>query len=280
MRIGTIILAGAGVGFLVAATVQLVLLGCPMSIIKPLAWGALGLIALFLDAVLLVAIGLKTHWWEGVCTALGFIAVGMAFLYFAVVPWAAEQRFTIASKKELRDLTFHPSDAGLFGFYSATIQLGTTSVRIINVHLSPLLMRRGGGIRQAIKAFTDAEEKHAAEIEAIVRTIDVEQPSIIVGDFNSLSTFKAPKRLLKLGFRDAFASMHADADARPTWHWPTKPMPLAFRIDYIFHSPHFTTAKSEVIRRDGSDHHLVFADLNIVRDTTPKVTPRSPARDE
>lgn len=185
----------------------------------------------------------------------------------------AAERFTIASKKELRDLTFHPPDAGLFGFYSATIQLRTKDVRILNVHLSPLLIRRGDGIRQAIEAFTDAEEKHTEEIEAIVRTIDVDQPTIVVGDFNSLSTFGAPQRLMKLGFQDAFASIHPNADAHPTWYWPTKPVPLAFRIDYIFHSSHFTAAKSEVIRRDGSDHCLVVADLNSARETNPNVTP-------
>ncbi len=184
----------------------------------------------------------------------------------------AAERFTFASKTELRDLTFHPPDAGLFGFYSATFQLGTKNVRIVNAHLSPLLMRRGDQIQQAIKALTDAEEKHAAEIEAILRTIKVDHPTIVVGDFNSLSTFSAPQRLVKHGFQDSFALLHSNADAHPTWHWPTRPVPLALRIDYIFHSPHFTTVKSEVIRRDGSDHYLVVAELNNAGETTPKVT--------
>ena len=191
----------------------------------------------------------------------------------------AAERFALASKTELADLTFYPPDAGLFGFCSATIQLGNVRVRIINVHLSPVLMRGGFGIRQAFEAFADAEAKHAAEIDGIVRTIDLDQPTIVVGDFNSLSNFCAPRRLVQLGFQDAFASMHKSADEHATWHWPTSPVPLAFRIDYIFHSSHLMTTKSEIVRRDGSDHYLVFADLNTVQDANLKAAPPATSDD-
>lgn len=86
--------------------------------------------------------------------------------------------------------------------------------------------------------------------------------SSVLGDFNSISSFKAPQRLTGLGLIDAFASTHDDADSHPTWTWPTRPLPLALRIDYIFHTPHFTTTKAEIIRRDGSDHSLLVAELH------------------
>ena len=111
-----------------------------------------------------------------------------------------------------------------------------------------------------------------------MRTIDLDQPTIVVGDFNSLSNFCAPRRLVQLGFQDAFASMHKSADEHATWHWPTSPVPLAFRIDYIFHSSHLMTTKSEIVRRDGSDHYLVFADLNTVQDANLKEATPPPRR--
>ena len=182
------------------------------------------------------------------------------------------ERFAIASRFRLRDRKFYRPSAGLFGFYAATLYLGENKVRIINVHLTPFYMKRRGGFLQAMDALARTEDEHSTEIEAIIRTIKEDQPTIIAGDFNSLSTFHAPKRLAELGFVDAFASANENADAHPTWHWPTKPLPLALRIDYIFHSPHFHTSNSEVIRRDGSDHHIVVAELKRVEEATPEVS--------
>ena len=154
-----------------------------------------------------------------------------------------------------------PPDGGLFGFYTAILDYNSERVQIVNVHLTPFQFKRGGGISDAITALTTTEETHAKEIDAIAKAIDATRPTIVVGDFNSISTFVAPQRLLKLGMVDAFASIHENADSHPTWNWPTRPIPLSLRIDYIFHSNHFSTTKSEVLRRDGSDHALVFAVL-------------------
>ncbi len=175
----------------------------------------------------------------------------------------AAERFVIASTIRLRDLAFHPPGRGLFGFYTALFRIGNRDVRLVNVHLTPLQVRSGGGFRDAMKALSTTEDVHAAEIEAIVKTVNANQPTIVLGDFNSVSTFKAPKRLVQLGFVDSFASVTADADTHPTWYWPTRPLPLSLRIDYIFHSGHFQTTKSEIIRRDGSDHYMLVSELKL-----------------
>ena len=174
------------------------------------------------------------------------------------------ERFAVASRTKLRDRKFYRPSAGLFGFCAATFHIGDEKVRIINVHLTPFYMKHGGGFRDALDALVRTEDEHSTEIEAIIRTLEEGQPTIIAGDFNSLSTFQAPKRLAELGFVDAFASANENADTQPTWRWPTRPLPLALRIDYIFHSPHFHTRSSQVIRRDGSDHYLVVAELKRV----------------
>lgn len=183
-----------------------------------------------------------------------FYSVGHKGQYYA-------ERFAFASKTKLTDLEFTAPSAGLFGFYSATIEIAGRSIRIVNVHLTPFQFKAGGGIADAMTALSAAEENHAIEIAAVDEAIDTKLPTIVLGDFNSISTCVAPKRLTDRGMIDAFASLHNDANAHPTWSWPTRPIPIAFRIDYIFHTAHFTASKSEVLRRDGSDHALVFAVL-------------------
>ena len=173
----------------------------------------------------------------------------------------AAERFAFASNIKLAAVTFHPPEHGLFGFYAATFEYGGDNVRIVNVHLEPFYMTRGGGIAAAMAALSRTEEVHSKEIDVIVSAIDASQPTIVAGDFNSPSQFNAPKRLRKIGLLDSFASVNADAEAHPTWQWPTKPLPLTLRIDYIFCTPHFRTVESKVIRREGSDHYLVVSEL-------------------
>ena len=173
----------------------------------------------------------------------------------------AAERFAFASKTELKELVYVPPTAGLFGFYSANLDIDGTRVHVVNVHLTPFTIKRGSGIAGAMTALSETEDKHQIEIDAIVKHIDRQRPTIVIGDFNSISTFIAPTRLADLGLVDAYASVRDDADTHPTWTWPTRPLPLALRIDYIFHTSHFTTAESGIVRKAGSDHSLVFAEL-------------------
>ncbi|MEO1618433.1 MAG: endonuclease/exonuclease/phosphatase family protein [Planctomycetota bacterium] len=173
----------------------------------------------------------------------------------------AGERFAFASNLELTEVTFVPPDAGLFGFYGSKLRHGGTTIQLVNVHLTPFQVKRGDGIREAMAVLSSTEDKHAIEINKILEAIDCDLPTVVAGDFNSLSSFHAPKRLTELGWVDAYASVHDEADADPTWRWPTRPLPLALRIDYIFHSSHFKTLESEIIHRAGSDHSLVVASL-------------------
>jgi endonuclease/exonuclease/phosphatase (EEP) superfamily protein YafD len=181
------------------------------------------------------------------------------------------ERFAFASRIKLRDLHFEPPAAGLFGFFAATCTLGGEEVRIINVHLSPFLIPRNAGLLGVMDAIAATKEKHVAEVSAILASVNKEMPTIIAGDFNSISTFPAPRRLVEEGFIDSFASVHADADAHPTWQWPTRHLPIRLRIDYIFHSKHFRTTESAIIRRLGSDHFLVVSELELTRTTSSRV---------
>lgn len=183
----------------------------------------------------------------------------------------AAERFAFASKAPLREIVFHPPANGLFGFYTAVCDFGDTPVRLVNVHLSPFVIRRGSGILDAMAAVNRMENEHTAEIQAICDEFDPASPSIVAGDFNSISTFHAPTHLTTLGLTDSFAAIHEDADTQPTWHWPTRPIPLQLRIDYIFHTRHFRTIQSRILQRQGSDHWLLVSELRLAeQDDAPE----------
>lgn len=186
-----------------------------------------------------------------------FYSVGHDGRYFA-------ERFAFACKSALTNVEFVPPGVGLFGFHTATLTFNDESIQIVNVHLAPVQVNREATLMDVMSALSKAEKVHADEIDAITKSVELSRPLIIAGDFNSISTFAAPKRLVELGMLDAFASVTKDPDNRPTWQWPTRPIPLALRIDYIFHSNHFKTRKADILRRDGSDHALVYAVLERV----------------
>ncbi|HEX5398968.1 MAG TPA: endonuclease/exonuclease/phosphatase family protein [Verrucomicrobiae bacterium] len=175
----------------------------------------------------------------------------------------AEEGLAFASKIPLREVTFSPPDKGFFGFYSATCRVGETTVKLINVHLTPFVIRQGAGIVGDLAEIQGTEDKHAAEIETIVRTFDVGQPVIVAGDFNSPSTFIAPSRLTKMGLVDSFAATHSDPNTHPTWHGTVASVDLRLRLDYIFHTRRFQSVESEIIEQGGSDHFPIVSELRL-----------------
>ena len=173
----------------------------------------------------------------------------------------AAERFGFISRLPLNNIRYKPPGKGLFGTYFAQFKHNDREVRIANVHLTPFTVRRGAGFRGAMNALSAVEVKHKDEIRAIESEIDVSKPTLVCGDFNSLSTFVAPKRLAELGLSDSFSAVTKNADANPTWRWPVGKMHIQFRIDYIFHSTHFKTADSKIIPTIGSDHFLVVSEF-------------------
>ncbi len=90
-----------------------------------------------------------------------------------------------------------PPDAGLFGICTATIVVGDVSVQIIKVHLTPVVLNHGDRISTAWTALSDAETKHISEIAAIAKILDSTRPTIVLGDFNRMSSSIAPRTLKK-----------------------------------------------------------------------------------
>lgn len=173
------------------------------------------------------------------------------------------ERFALLATKELHNVRFVPPRAGLFGFYEAEFRAGNATARIINVHLTPFLPPRNGGVLQGMSALAETEETHADEIADILASYDPQQPTVVIGDFNSLSPSKAPQALATAGFVDAAAALHDDADTLATWHFSSPRMRLRLRIDYVFHTQHFAPRSVKIIPAPGSDHALVVAELEL-----------------
>ena len=143
---------------------------------------------------------------------------------------------------------------------------GGRKLQFVNVHLQPALLSRGINFTAAMQAFRQMEETHAREIEHVVKNLPLESPTLIAGDFNSMSSFAAPTFLAGKGLVDSFASVTDQPDTRVTWRWPTKLLELSGRIDYIFHTRQLRTVRSEIIPSTASDHHLLVSRLQWQRE--------------
>jgi endonuclease/exonuclease/phosphatase family metal-dependent hydrolase len=175
----------------------------------------------------------------------------------------AAERCGFISKLALSNVDYIPPAHGLFGTYIATLQYNNASVRIANVHLTPFVIRRDSSVTEAIQALFAIEAIHSKEINEVVERISIETPTIVCGDFNSLSHFSAPQYLQSMGFLDSFASVNDKPDSVPTWRWPIGQTHIQFRIDYIFHTKHFETLESRLYPASGSDHSIVVSELRL-----------------
>jgi endonuclease/exonuclease/phosphatase family metal-dependent hydrolase len=171
--------------------------------------------------------------------------------------------FGFLSRLPLANLQYVEAKAGLFGVWTCEVRIAGRPVQIVNVHLTPFMVPEEGGALAALRLFAKVEDVHAEEIKQVGGVLAKDRPAIVLGDFNSPSTFAAPQYLVKRGLADSFASVTKDADQHPTWHWPWGKTELRFCLDYIFHTAGITTAESRIVKTEASDHNLVVSKLEI-----------------
>ncbi|MEZ6060208.1 MAG: endonuclease/exonuclease/phosphatase family protein [Planctomycetaceae bacterium] len=173
----------------------------------------------------------------------------------------AAGRFGFLSRHRLSDSRFIPAEHGLFGTYIVNVNQGAQKIQVVNVHLSPFRVPRDASVPQVLGWLTAVEAEHAKEIEVIAGVIDPGAPTVVCGDFNSISTLSAPSRLRELGLTDSFSAVTENADAHPTWRWPVGRTHIQFRIDYVFCTDHFESLSSRIVPTTGSDHSLLVTEL-------------------
>jgi endonuclease/exonuclease/phosphatase family metal-dependent hydrolase len=175
--------------------------------------------------------------------------------------WAAGG-FGFLSKRPFDAPRYLPANQGLFGTFLTTIDLAGTSVTLINLHLSPIRLGRASNFGEAMTALAKMEDVHNREAETLSELFDSTTPTIIAGDLNSTSIQAVPKLLRDRGFVDAIDVTIENANSHQTWRWPVRGSEVGFRIDYVFHSPHFVATEGEIMHSEASDHHLVVTDLS------------------
>lgn len=182
-------------------------------------------------------------------------------------------RFGVLSQHPISDLKFTPPTAGLFGTLSGTVRWQTMEVRWFNIHFAPFTVPRHSGLAGVLKAAGRAEQQHQAEVAALLRRLDVSQPTIVAGDFNSLSTFVAPRMLRERGLIDSFAQCYDTPDALFTWKWPIRDPRFRLRIDYVFQTEHWKAVDCEVKANQSSDHSCVICKLQKAFNSVPSRQP-------
>jgi endonuclease/exonuclease/phosphatase family metal-dependent hydrolase len=179
------------------------------------------------------------------------------------------ERFGFLSKYPVRKETFLPAQFGIFGTWIVEVDVAAdrganateTIIQVANVHLEPIRAPEQSQFPTLHRVFAETEKMHANEVARIFEHLSPALPTIVAGDFNSLSSGAAPAFLRKQGYIDSFAAVTDAADMKATWRWPTRWLDLAGRIDYIFHSPHFRTVSSYIADQTISDHSLVVSTL-------------------
>jgi len=101
----------------------------------------------------------------------------------------------------------------------------------------------------------------ASDIAELARRTTSDGPALLMGDFNTADVSDDYRILRRAGLVDAFRA--AGLGFGWTWparNWRRRMRPLV-RIDYIWHTRHFTATRAWVGARTGSDHLPVIAEL-------------------
>jgi endonuclease/exonuclease/phosphatase family metal-dependent hydrolase len=181
--------------------------------------------------------------------------------------------FGFLSRSALQNPQFLDPLPGCCGAWVAEVKLAGSNTQIVSVHLATPKTGKLATILGAAQMFQDVEEIHAKEITRIHEAMNRQLPAIVLGDFNSLSTFRPPTFLSQHGFTDSFAAVTEKPDDHPTCHYSVRGTDFKFRIDYIFHTSQLRTAASHVVPSDASDHSMVVSRLEWKDDVEKPAAP-------
>jgi endonuclease/exonuclease/phosphatase family metal-dependent hydrolase len=168
----------------------------------------------------------------------------------------------VISRLPIRNSRYKMSTEGVNGYWIGEVKVDDTWVQVANVHLCPPFARitSENGYTKALELL---EEKHEKEIQELYGLLKPSMPTIVLGDFNSLPLFRAPKFLREKGFIDAWVSSPEHEGPDYTIAPRINTFSFTMRIDYIFHSFEFKTNEARVVRDTPSDHNLLYASLTL-----------------
>lgn len=168
--------------------------------------------------------------------------------------WGNAGGIAIISKYELKDANFIEPNDKWFPAYFARVRTPIGKIQILNVHLSPPLPADGNN---AAAARIKTGEIHSAEMEWFLRGADLNEPMIILGDFNGDEKDKAITRLTESGWTDALWQFDRKSN---TWEWkPQGGKTMKERYDHILYNRFLDCTGAKVTESDASNHYPVTA---------------------
>lgn len=144
-----------------------------------------------------------------------------------------------------------------YRYQSAVVQTPKGRVTVLNIHTPSLFPF---GWRE------DWEQQRRFMQNLAVQVSNIEDPLLVVGDFNTTpqsENYGLIRRYLRDAFLDSGWGFGFTYPATPKFGIRL-PSPLV-RIDYIFHSQHFTANDTRVLKNSGgSDHRPVVSVLSLL----------------
>ncbi len=167
----------------------------------------------------------------------------------------------ILSRYPLRNPRYKRSQHGINGFLFAEVQSPGGRFQVASLHLDPLhLWKPREKWSLPMQLMWGQDYVHRREVEQIVHALRPGMPTILGGDFNSVSG--APiRQLQELGYTDSYAKVNKHPDQTPTLHFKLFGTKSGRRIDYILHDASFQTIQSQVFPGAPSDHDSVLSVL-------------------
>ena len=169
------------------------------------------------------------------------------------------QGVAILSRYPLQNPRYEQSQHGINGFLFAEIHSPGGKFQVASLHLDPLrIWTTRDKWSLPMQLMGGQNDVHRREVIQIVKSLRPSMPSILGGDFNSVSA--APVRQLrKLGYTDSFAKVNQHPDQTPTLHFKLFGFQTGRRIDYILHDESFQTIESHILPGAPSDHDGVVS---------------------
>ena len=152
------------------------------------------------------------------------------------------------------------SAVGWFPGWIVTAETPVGDVDLLSVHLKPAVSSRGGF---SLGAYMSAGPGHVEEMKVFHGKLDLQRPTVVLGDFNEGDRGSAIGWLEDQDFTNALPEFDLKT---PTWQWRTGWVRVTKRLDHILYTPGLYCLEARVFRRGASDHWPVLAVFE-VRDT-------------
>lgn len=144
------------------------------------------------------------------------------------------------------------NDPGWFPAVLVSIRKGQDTIQLLNTHLKPKLSKKG---LIGWNAYFKADEIHMKELSLFMKSLNVNTPTVILGDFNENDAGKMMKWLKKeMNFKDALSKFDKRSK---TWRF----LLLRGRFDHLTYNYLLSCKSATVYKLGKSDHFPVLGEF-------------------